>query len=71
MCLAVPGKVISREGNVAMIDLGGVQRRVSVMLVPDVEVGQYVLVHAGFAIQTLEAGEAAETLALLEPWMDR
>ncbi len=71
MCLAVPAKVISIEGDQAGVELGGVRRAVSVLLVPDVEPGQYVLVHAGFAIQVLDAGEAAETLELLEPWMKR
>ena len=71
MCLAVPAKVISIEGDQARVELGGVRRAVSVLLVPDVAPGQYVLVHAGFAIQVLDAGEAAETLELLEPWMKR
>jgi hydrogenase expression/formation protein HypC len=71
MCLAVPAKVVSVEGERAGVELGGIRRTVSVLLVPEVKPGQYVLVHAGFAIQTIDAGEAAETLELLQPWMKR
>ena len=66
MCLAVPGLVKSIENQDARIDLAGIERMVNIMLVPDVQVGQYVLVHAGFAIQTLDTAEAAEILALFD-----
>ena len=66
MCLAVPGLVKSIEGNDARVDLAGVERIVNVMLVPDVSIGQYVLVHAGFAIQKLETTEAAEIFELFD-----
>ena len=67
MCLGIPGKVISkREGNLAEVDFGGVRREVSLMLCPEAEVGDYVLVHVGFAIQRLEEEEALETLKLFE-----
>lgn len=54
------------DGDTARVDLSGVDYVVNVMLVPAVTVGQYVLVHAGFAIQLLDAPEAAEILALIE-----
>ena len=64
MCLAIPAKVMSIEGTKANVDFGqGVLRAVNVSLV-DAKVGEYVLVHAGYAIQVLEEKEALETLSL-------
>jgi hydrogenase expression/formation protein HypC len=65
MCLAVPAKVVSITGQTALIELGGLTRQANIMLVPDLRVGDYVLLHAGFAIQTLNEAEAQETLGLL------
>ena len=53
MCLAIPSKIIKIEDNVATIDVEGVQRKVSLLLLEDAMVGEYVIVHAGFAIQSL------------------
>jgi hydrogenase expression/formation protein HypC len=64
MCLAVPGKIIEIDGTTAQVDFGGVTREASLILVPDAIVGEYVLVHAGFAIELLNEGEAEETLKL-------
>ena len=63
MCLAVPAKVIRVEGDIADVDFGGVVRQANVSLV-DVQVGEYVIVHAGYAIQTLDQKEAEETLEM-------
>lgn len=64
MCLAIPGRVLEIDGNVAKVDFGyGATRDVDVTLV-DVEKGQYVLVHVGYAIQVLDEEEAEETLKL-------
>jgi len=65
MCLAVPTRVLSIEGQEADVDLGGVHRRISVVLTPEVRVGDYVIVHSGFAINVLDQHEAEETLKLL------
>lgn len=66
MCLAIPAKVVSVKGDVAQVDFGmGVLREVNVTLI-DVKVGDYVLVHAGYAIQVLNVEEAEETMRLLE-----
>ena len=65
MCLGIPGKVIEIEKNVAKVDIGGVSRDISLDLCPDVSVGEYVLIHTGFAIQKVDEEEAKETLDLL------
>jgi len=66
MCLAVPVKVIAINGDEADVDAGGVRRRVSITLTPEVKVGQYVLLHTGYAINVIDEAEANETLKLLE-----
>ena len=64
MCLAVPMKVVEIEGPVARVEESGVRRQVRVDLVEGVQVGDYVIVHAGIAIERLDAHEAEETLRL-------
>ncbi|OGR69414.1 MAG: hypothetical protein A2081_00475 [Elusimicrobia bacterium GWC2_61_19] len=66
MCLAVPGKITAVTDNNAEVDFSGVKRAVSLDLVPDAKKNDYVLVHAGFAIQVLEPLEAQETLKLFK-----
>jgi hydrogenase expression/formation protein HypC len=66
MCLAVPVKVVSIEGNEAEVEIGGVRRRVSIMLTPEARVGDYVLLHTGYAINVINEAEAQETLKILE-----
>lgn len=64
MCLAIPAKVVEINGSSAKVDFGsGVLREVNVMLV-DVKIGEYVLVHAGYAIQVLDKKSAEETIRL-------
>jgi len=63
MCLAVPAKVLKINGDLAKVDFGGVVREVNIMLV-NAKVGDYVLVHAGYAIQVLDERKAEETLAI-------
>jgi len=65
MCLAVPALVRKVEGTSAVVEVGGVSRTVSVTLTPEARAGDYVLVHAGFAIGIVDAEEAQETLRLL------
>jgi hydrogenase expression/formation protein HypC len=65
MCLSVPGKVVEIQNNMAKVEVGGVLRDVSMAVCPDVAVGEYVLIHTGFAIQKLDEKEALETLDLL------
>ena len=66
MCLAVPVRVISREGNEAEVEIGGVKRRVSLVLTPEARVGDYVLLHTGYAISVVDEAEAKETLKIFE-----
>lgn len=67
MCLAVPAEVLElKEDDLALIEIGGVRKDVSLMLVDGVEPGDYVLVHAGFAIEKIDENEARKTLELLE-----
>ena len=66
MCLAVPSQIVSIDDNgIAQVSVMGVQRSCSLRLTPDAQVGDYVLVHAGFAIQRIEEQDARETLSLL------
>lgn len=70
MCLAVPAKILEINGDLAKVDFGGgVMREVNIMLV-DARVGDYVLVHAGYAIQVLDEKEAEETLMLWKEIME-
>jgi hydrogenase expression/formation protein HypC len=66
MCLAVPMLIKTiAPGDLATVEIGGVERQVSLLLTPEARVGQYVLVHTGYAINVLDADEAQETLKLL------
>jgi hydrogenase expression/formation protein HypC len=64
MCLGVPAKILETGGGAAVVELGGVRREISVMLIDDVAVGEWVIIHAGFAIEKLSEEEAEQTLAL-------
>lgn len=70
MCLGIPMKIVSKDGDQAVVDLGGVERRVSVQLVGDVAPGDYVIVHAGFAIEKLDEADALQTLGLIEAMLE-
>ena len=66
MCLAVPAKILEiTPDQLATVDFGGVQRVISVQLLPEARVGDYVLIHTGFAIGVIDETEARATLALL------
>ncbi|MBU0985925.1 MAG: HypC/HybG/HupF family hydrogenase formation chaperone [Proteobacteria bacterium] len=65
MCLAIPSKIIKIKDHMAVIDVDGVQREASLMLLEDPKVGDYVIVHAGFAIHTINESDAMESLQAL------
>ena len=64
MCLAVPAKIVHIEDQLASVELNGVRRAASLMLLPEAKLGDYVLVHAGFAMQVVDHEEAARIEAL-------
>ncbi len=69
MCLGVPGKVVKKYESfgtpMGKVDFGGIQKEVCLAYVPDIEVGEYTIVHVGFAISQLDEASAMETLELL------
>ena len=65
MCLAIPSKIVSIQDQMATIDVDGVRRQASLMLLEDAQVGDYVIVHAGFAIQKIDEATALESIRLL------
>jgi hydrogenase expression/formation protein HypC len=65
MCLAIPARVSELQDNdIAMVELGGVRKQISLALVDGVSVGDYVIVHVGYALSRLDPDEAAQTLKL-------
>ena len=70
MCVAVPGRIIDiveRDGaHIALVDVAGVVREASTALVPDLEVGEYTMVHMGYALERIDPEHAVQTLHLLE-----
>jgi len=66
MCVAVPAKIISISGSNAVIESAGVSKKIDISLVPEVSSGDYVIVHAGFAIQIVDSKEAKKILELFE-----
>lgn len=65
MCLALPARVVElRDGELAVVDLGGVRKEISIALVPEAQVGDYVIVHVGHALGLIDPEEAARTLEL-------
>jgi hydrogenase expression/formation protein HypC len=66
MCLGIPAKIISCEGEVARVTIGGVEYTASLQLLPEAGIGDFVIIHAGFAIEKIDPGEAAETIKLFQ-----
>jgi hydrogenase expression/formation protein HypC len=66
VCLAFPGKIVEINGTSAEVDFGGFTKSVNLMLMPDSKIGDFVLVHAGFAISKTTEKDAVETLEALE-----
>lgn len=71
MCLGVPAKITEITKDGAIVDVGGVEREVSLALLTGVRVGDYVIVHAGFAIQRLDEERALEAIRLFEEFADK
>ncbi len=66
MCIGVPGKIVSKNGIEGIVETKGIERNVNLILVPEAKLGDHVLIHAGAAIQLIDAKEAQLTLELLE-----
>lgn len=66
MCLSVPAKILKIENDEAVVSINGVQTKISLLLVDDISAGEYVLVHAGYALQTLSEEEAMEGLKIIK-----
>jgi hydrogenase expression/formation protein HypC len=66
MCLGIPGKVLMIEGKDAVAEIMGAERRISIELLKNVKKGDYVLIHAGCAIQVVDEAEALDTIKLFE-----
>jgi hydrogenase expression/formation protein HypC len=65
MCLAVPMKLVTRDGQRGTVDMSGAQKEIMLTLVPDAAVGQWLIVHAGYALEVLDEVEAQRTLDLI------
>lgn len=66
MCLGIPMKIVKIEGDRAMVSSGGVERRIAINFLDKPRIGDYVIVHAGFAIEKLDPKKAEETLRMLQ-----
>jgi hydrogenase expression/formation protein HypC len=69
MCLAVPMKLVKKSENIGLVELNGIEREVSLALVPEAEVGNHLLIHAGFAIAVIDNKEAEETLQVIREYL--
>ena len=67
MCLAIPGKIVNIDGNSAIVDFDGIEQEVIIALVLNPEVGKYVIIHAGYAIEQMEEKDAMEAI---EQWKE-
>lgn len=67
MCLAIPGKILNIDGNSALIDFDGIKQKVIIALIQDPEVGKFVIVHAGYAIEQMDEKDALESI---EQWKE-
>lgn len=65
MCLAIPSRIVEIKDGMATVDVEGIRKEASLLLLEDPKVGDYVIIHAGFAIQTIDEEDARETLRIL------
>jgi hydrogenase expression/formation protein HypC len=71
MCYAIPAKVLETIGDTAVVDYGGIRKEVNISLVDGISIGDYLLVHAGFAIEILERDAAKKALQAISSGLDR
>ena len=65
MCYAIPAKILSIKGDIAIVDYGGVKKKVNISLMESIKIGDYILIHAGFAIERLDKQSAEESLQII------
>jgi hydrogenase expression/formation protein HypC len=70
MCLAIPMKILERRDQTGTVEFGGARKEIMLTLTPEARVGEYVIVHAGYALEVLDEQEAERTLALLRELVD-
>ena len=70
MCLSIPGKIIEKDGETAKVSIGGSEVEASLQLLDEAEIGDYVLVHSGFALEKISDEEAQETLRMIREMKD-
>lgn len=70
MCYAIPAKILEINEDTAQVDYGGVKKKVNICLLEKIKVGDYILIHAGFAIEKLEKQSAEETLKIIREMME-
>ncbi len=70
MCYAIPAKILSMKGDQATVDYGGVEKSINYTLVDDLEEGDYVLIHAGFAIEKLDRTSALESIKTIRNYVE-
>ncbi|MCF7920541.1 MAG: HypC/HybG/HupF family hydrogenase formation chaperone [Candidatus Cloacimonetes bacterium] len=66
MCLAIPGKLLSREEETGIVDLGGISQSISLIFTPEVKIGDWVIIHTGFALNIITESDARKTIELLQ-----
>ena len=66
MCLAIPGKLIKKENEKGIVDLGGVNKEIFLTFIPEVKEGDWVIIHTGFGLNIISEEEANETIAILK-----
>ena len=71
MCLSIPARILSINGDKARVSLGGAEYNAALNLVDNVKVGDYILLHSGFAIQKIDEDEARETMRLLDEILEK
>ncbi len=71
MCLAVPLKLIEIDNDMGTIESGGIKRKVNLSIVENPKIGDYVVVHAGFAISIMDQEEGEKTLSMISEWLEQ
>jgi hydrogenase expression/formation protein HypC len=66
MCLAIPGRLVQKEGTKGTVDLGGLNKEIDLTFVPEAEIGEWLIIHTGFGLEIISEQDAKETIELLQ-----